>query len=279
MANITFNTGLNLNTQTNFYDFLSDDLVSVTTTRVVYNLPFGGSQIYTGFFDVDFRGNISPNSQITAIDTLGANNTATISITGLQLPVSTYENFVNSNTITGANNVAQLREFILSGDDNVTGSNGNDSAILFTGNDIFIGFDGNDFVNGHFGNDTLNGHSGNDTVRGGADNDIVRGGAGDDVILGDKGNDTILGDKGDDTLFGGEGADTFIFKRDSGSDVIVDFDASDRLIIYSRAGLTNINDFDISVSDGNSVIDMRFGEDITLLNYDSLTTADITLVA
>jgi Ca2+-binding RTX toxin-like protein len=277
MANITLYNGLNLNSL-RLYDFISEDLASISTTRIVYDLPFNASQIYTGFFEIGINGNVTPESQITAIDSVDGNNNALWSISGLNLPVSVYETYVDDDAIVGTNDSEELITYMLRSDDQVAGSDQNDRAVLFAGNDSFVGFEGNDTVNGHFGNDMLNGHSGDDLVRGGADNDTVRGGAGDDIVMGDKGNDDILGDMGDDTLYGGEGADRFIFKAGSGSDVIVDFDASDTLVIYMRASVQDVNDIDIDVSNGDTIVNLGFGEDITLLNYEQLTAADIMLV-
>lgn len=62
--------------------------------------------------------------------------------------------------------------------------------------------------------------------------------AGDDVVSGGRGNDWIEGAGGDDTLIGGEGRDTFVFRADSGHDVITDFDVAnpDYILLDSQTG-------------------------------------------
>jgi len=278
MAVITLHNGVNVNALT-LYDFLDQNLASVSTTQIIYELPFGGSHIYRGLFEFDLFGNALPHSRITAIDSLATDSSPLWSLSDFNLPVSVYETHIESDAIIGINASASVIEYILRGDDQLSGSDAPDSAVLFTGNDSFMGFEGNDFVNGHFGQDLLNGHSGNDVVRGGADADTVRGGADNDIVRGDKGNDQILGDMGNDTLYGGEGADQFIFKPASGSDVIADFEDSDQLIIYMRSTVLDISDITISVSRGDTLLELGMGETITLLDYDQFSVENITLVA
>lgn len=90
----------------------------------------------------------------------------------------------------------------LGGDDDITGSGGNDLLFLGTGDDIAVGGDGDDLISGG---------SGNDTVQGGDGADILAGGLGDDLIEGGAGNDVLIDGIGTDTLDGGTGDDIFIF--------------------------------------------------------------------
>ena len=62
---------------------------------------------------------------------------------------------------------------------------------------------------------------------------------GDDVISGGRGNDWLEGAGGNDMLTGGEGRDTFVFRSDSGHDVITDFNVSnpDYLMLDSQTGI------------------------------------------
>jgi len=58
------------------------------------------------------------------------------------------------------------------------------------------------------------------------------GGAGNDTLLGGPGRDRLDGGRGSsdsDVLEGGKGRDLFVFRGDWGTDVIVDFEAQDRL--------------------------------------------------
>lgn len=94
-------------------------------------------------------------------------------------------------------------------------------------NDRLFGQGGNDILRGGWGNDLLDGGSGNDTIFGGLGADALRGGPG---------RDRLFGDVGPDALAGGAGADIFVFNRQSGADIVQDFqDGLDRL---QFAGLT-----------------------------------------
>jgi Ca2+-binding RTX toxin-like protein len=55
--------------------------------------------------------------------------------------------------------------------------------------------------------DTLNGDDSMNRLEGGAGNDTLRGRAGDDVLLGGLGNDMISGEAGADQIDGGAGTD------------------------------------------------------------------------
>ena len=63
--------------------------------------------------------------------------------------------------------------------------------------------------------------------------------AGDDVVSGGRGNDWIEGCGGNDTLTGGAGRDTFVFRSDSGHDVITDFDIEtpDYILLDGQTGV------------------------------------------
>ena len=64
-------------------------------------------------------------------------------------------------------------------------------------------------------------------------------GSADDSISGGRGNDWIEGAGGNDTLTGGDGRDTFVFRSDSGHDVITDFDVEnpDYILLDSQTGV------------------------------------------
>lgn len=153
------------------------------------------------------------------------------------------------------------------GDDSVDGGAGNDTLSGGFGNDLLIGGSGNDSISGGPGNDTawggdgddsisgsaagddcLHGNAGNDTINGGIDNDEVWGDEGNDFLVGNVGNDTIFGgsgndfirgDEGNDQLFGDEGADIFYFGKNSGTDVIHDFQTGLDDINVKGLGLTS----------------------------------------
>ncbi len=114
-----------------------------------------------------------------------------------------------TNTYTGS-----------AGDDNITGTSGNDAIsagagddtlTLKEGDDVAYGGDGNDNIDGGAGNDIIYGDAGNDKLQGGTGNDTLYGGAGNDTLVGGDGNDTLYGGAGNNTLTGGAGADVFKF--------------------------------------------------------------------
>jgi len=143
--------------------------------------------------------------------------------------------------------------FGLSGNDNLTGSPGNDIIFGNKGADIIDGTDGDDQLFGGKGSDKLLGGNGNDFLRGDNDNDTLTGGAGNDILRGGKENDVLLGgdgadelwgDRGFDVLTGGAGNDTFVLQytdtNPSQSDVITDFSSEDkiRLVGFTFSQLT-----------------------------------------
>lgn len=85
------------------------------------------------------------------------------------------------------------------------------------------------------GNDTITGTAFADVLVGGGGNDALNGGSGNDTLKGDAGNDRLYGGAGSDKLYGGTGADTFVFKTVSestvsitGRDTIFDFKQTDK---------------------------------------------------
>ncbi|MEH2180240.1 beta strand repeat-containing protein [Nostoc sp.] len=100
-----------------------------------------------------------------------------------------------------------------------------------------------DNIVGSNGNDTLYGYYyGNDTIIGGAGNDSLSAGvySANNLLSGDDGNDILTGGPGNDSLYGGTGTDTFVFNSyNKGVDTIYDFNAADDLIQVSAAGFNN----------------------------------------
>ncbi|MDN3562865.1 calcium-binding protein [Paeniroseomonas aquatica] len=104
------------------------------------------------------------------------------------------------------------------GNDYLLGAGGDDDLQGGRGRDYLIGGDGRDHLDGGAGSDVLIGGGGADALRGGDDN------AADLLIEGD-GHGDIEGGSGNDVLVGGRGADAFVVDRNSGRDVILDFQA------------------------------------------------------
>ncbi|MEH2259926.1 beta strand repeat-containing protein [Nostoc sp.] len=195
---------------------------------------------------------------------------------------STFNAINNTGSITvGASQLSykNIERLNISGteyDDNIVGSNGNDT---ITGNYSFIVgnreaytievISGNDTIDGGKGNDLLIVHDGggsegitstfNATTNTGSItagtngviyknierldiigtnyDDLIVGGNGDDTLNGDDGNDILIGGKGNDSLYGGSGTDTFAFNSfNEGIDRLDDFNTTNELIRVSVAG-------------------------------------------
>ncbi|MVV49400.1 type I secretion C-terminal target domain-containing protein, partial [Pseudomonas sp. PB120] len=74
------------------------------------------------------------------------------------------------------------------------------------------------------GIENLTGSNFNDTLIGDNNNNVINGGLGDDILKGGGGDDLLIGGLGNNTLTGGAGADTFQWlKGNSGHDVVTDF--------------------------------------------------------
>lgn len=126
---------------------------------------------------------------------------------------------------------------LLSGDDEITGSSGNDTLKGYAGDDTIDGASGNDVLYGGAGADELDGGAGADRLFGEADSDLLFGGAGndrldggdgDDELYGGEGNDRLLGGAGDDLLDGGSGNDRL--EGGAGNDTLIAGPGRDKLI-------------------------------------------------
>ncbi len=184
------------------------------------------------------------------------------------------------------------------GNDSISGNEGADTIFAQDGNDTVMGLSGNDFINGNQGADSIYGGEGDDTVRGGKQgdgvfgeggndfvagdrendsvyggegNDTLRGGKNEDLLFGENGDDELWGDRGNDTMYGGNGADSFVFKKESGIDVIHDFvQGVDVLKVSSEI----IGDSGVSFA-GNTVF-FAAGNQVTLTGVALVTLDDVT---
>ncbi len=82
---------------------------------------------------------------------------------------------------------------------------------LLSGDDEVIGSGGNDNLRGYGGNDTISGHNGKDDLHGQGGDDTLIGGTGNDRLFGATGADTLIGGGGANKLYGGPGPDAFVF--------------------------------------------------------------------
>ncbi|HYG48209.1 MAG TPA: cadherin domain-containing protein [Allosphingosinicella sp.] len=145
---------------------------------------------------------------------------------------------IAGNTASGAHAAGD----VISGFENLKGSDHSDrlrgSAANTTvdgglGNDVIYGGDGNDTIAGGIGDDYIFGEAGLDTLHGDAGDDRLFGHGAVDHLYGDAGNDLLdAGDAGDyldggadnDIMIGGAGADHYVVQRGGGLDTIYNFD-------------------------------------------------------
>ena len=237
---------------------------------------------------------------------LGGTGNDVIDLTGITLiSIEQIDGGAGNDTITGS-----------AGDDVITGNTGNDTLSGGLGNDVFTlaGDGGNDIIDGGAGIDTIRGSISNDNIRiaagaasiasierieGGDGNDRILGGTGNDVIDlggvlltsieqidGGAGNDTIVASLSADVLTGGAGVDTFVFRTDSGHDVVSDFrgaavtaNAGDQLDLRGL-GFAGFEDViaassQISASDGLITVDSQTSIRLQGVVITTLTADDI----
>ncbi|MDJ0862830.1 MAG: calcium-binding protein [Gammaproteobacteria bacterium] len=251
-------------------------------------------------FMTDVNGNIQLGN--TTAHSYGIGDEVYIDVSGYNVAVEddlALPDHLNSSLMLADDDLirtGQLNDFVVAfeGDDQVTAGAGNDEVWGGPGNDALWGNPGDDVVMGNTGKDVIFGGQGNDVLWGGQDDDIILGNLGDDIIFanlgndvvfggqgadyihGGAGNDTLYGNKDNDTLIGGLGDDKFVFGPDSGKDRIEDYEgAGDALgdeILISSAIMDSDQDVLDAVDEddqGNAVINLGDGNDITLVGVDS----------
>ena len=136
------------------------------------------------------------------------------------------------------------------GDDVLYGDEGYDEIYGGQGKDELNGGDGNDLLQGDQGHDIVNGGDGDDILAGGIGNDFLWGGEGGDTLYGGDGNDQMLGGHGSDTHYGGSGADIFMYfaTQDSPGAGTTNFQYADKIMDFSKADGDKI---DLSVIDAD----------------------------
>lgn len=140
---------------------------------------------------------------------------------GAGIDIITYEQASAGVTVdlsdTLAQNTGGAGTDTISGFEQLTGSDFNDTLTGDAADNTIRGRDGIDVIGGADGNDKLYGDAGTDTINGGNGNDTIDGGDDDDNIMGDAGDDTITGGNGNDTLDGGADVDTVSYSTASSS--------------------------------------------------------------
>ncbi|MCC5664996.1 hypothetical protein LC653_13975 [Nostoc sp. CHAB 5784] len=133
------------------------------------------------------------------------------------------------------------------GNDNLSGTLGNDTLNGGSGDDLVSGSLGDDLLNGDSGDDNLPGSLGNDTLNGGLGNDNLTGSEGDDFVFGDAGNDTLDGGQGSDVIFGGDGNDSLTGSLSGSPDAPEGFFAD---VLVGGAGSDTLNGFGAGTGSG-----------------------------
>lgn len=232
----------------------------------------------TRLVDVD---TCAPNPGLVATDIQAANGIVHV-IDGVLLPVALPGAGSPNDIIVGTGRADRI--IAGNGVNLVDGNADNDAINAGTGNDTLRGDAGRDTVNGGNGgngNDSIDGGGSKDALLGGKGNDILSGDAGNDSISGGSGKDLISGGHGDDVLSGGAGDDTFVFRPNSGSDTVRDFDFGHDVLdlrafaIGSFADLVHL----VTIDRHDTVITLGEGTEIRLANFDSrpLDAGDVLL--
>jgi Ca2+-binding RTX toxin-like protein len=161
MAIITSSaTGFNMADTTGFAALLQSTAFGTSTSTSWVAESTGGNNRWsfggTGFNIVS--GSIPTTGTITSLTYSTPSGGVLGTITGLNLSMSAFISLANTN------NVQNLFDGLLGGDDSVSGNNGND------------------FLYGYAGNDTVSGGAGEDSIDGGTGIDQLDGGGGIDVL-------------------------------------------------------------------------------------------------
>jgi Ca2+-binding RTX toxin-like protein len=259
----TQNTGVGLDTLTNFQNLTGSAFDDILTGDANANVIIGGAgnDIINGGGGND---TLDGGTGVNTVSFAWATQGVTVS---LALQGSAQTTGVGSDTLTNFQNL--------------TGSAFNDILTGDANANVIMGGAGNDIIDGHGGNDTLDGGTGVNTVSfasashgvtvslalqgsaqttgvgsdtltnfqnltGSAFNDTLTGDSNANVISGGAGNDIINGGGGNDTLTGGTGADTFVFSpNQAGTATITDFthsqgDKIDVSAFSTIVSLTNV---------------------------------------
>ncbi|GAA6199962.1 hypothetical protein [Aquicoccus sp. SU-CL01552] len=166
----------------------------------------------------------------------------------------------------GGYNIPFVASATLTGDDRLSGSDGDDRIVALTGADVVKGRAGDDTLLGGAGRDRLKGNAGDDTLRGGPGRDILKSGRDDDRLFGGAHRDRLDGQAGDDRLTGGGGADRFIFRDSGGQDTITDFTDDLDVIVFRDLG-DSADILDHATQRGADVLfDFGGGDTLTVLD-------------
>lgn len=135
-------------------------------------------------------------------------------------------------------------------------------SILGTGDDRISGGEGNDTINGGNGDDILRGGPGNDTIYGGQGSNFLAGNGGADVLYGGVDTATIYGGGGPDTIYGSEVAD--VLRGQGGGDKMWGYGGDDSMTGASGSDEMYGYDGDDTISGGGAAdyIEGNAGNDV-----------------
>ncbi len=217
--------------------------------------------------------------------TLLANDTDangdSLSLTEVSNAVNGSVTFSNSNVIfTPSTNFTGNASFNYSISDGNGGTSSANVSVAVggtqiggSGNDTLTGTEGNDILIGGRGNDSLIGNAGNDTLIGGNGTDFLVGSAGNDLLDGGNGDDTLTGGLGTDTLTDGNGQDIFVFASGEGIDTITDFNlGTDKIGLAEGLTFGNLSFSGNQILIGSDVLAVLTGVNTTTLTASNFVT-------
>ena len=230
---------------------LAPNLQAIADT-FISSLHQGSLDIIFGEFEPIAQTDFSQNGRIGAfVETIGWIQPASNFSVQNGVYTTVVEAGRTSSELNFANTRFQSTPTIITGtpgDDDLVGTDENDTISGKAGNDLIRGEEGDDLLLGGDGEDTIFGQLGNDILEGGAERDKLNGGGGQDMLRGQAGNDQLTGGSGDDSLVGGSGADVYIYRAGDGQDRIQDNGNTDGDTLFFNASI-DFNDVTFSRRD------------------------------
>ncbi|MEH2215005.1 beta strand repeat-containing protein, partial [Nostoc sp.] len=159
-------------------------------------------------------------------------------------------------------NIEQLNISGTSLNDNIVGSNGNDT--LSAGDELYSNYGGNDTLNGGAGNDYL-------SAKFSDGNNLVDGGDGNDTLFayGEyndyQGNFSLFAISGNNTFNGGAGDDNLVINYSSGNNLLNGDNGNDTLTVSGSASLYSL--YEVYTVSGNNTLNGGAGNDRLIVDY------------
>lgn len=125
---------------------------------------------------------------------------------------------------------------------------------------------GQDAITGSNIADLIEGYAGKNTIHGGGGADTLQGNTVQDRLFGDGGNDALTGAGGNDRMTGGKGSDIFWFTGITRDDVITDFDAKGGGDLQDYLRFSELTAFTVKRAGDDVLIKFEDGDSIRLLD-------------